>query len=62
MDKQNFKNEKMYQITMYLIREMLFKEIISREDYCRIDTIFTEKYKPVFGALFYDINLTSEPK
>ena len=26
----------------------------------QIDTIFLEKYKPVFGTLFSDISLTSE--
>ena len=54
-----FRNEKMYQTTMHLARKMLSDGIISERDYSRIDTIFTQKYKPVFGTLFSDIRLTN---
>ncbi|MCD8096420.1 MAG: hypothetical protein LUE12_09925 [Ruminococcus sp.] len=61
MTKEEFKNEKLYQTTMHLVRKMLSEGIISEEEYCKIDTIFLEKYRPVFGTLFSDIRLTSEP-
>ena len=61
MSKEEFRNEKLYQTTMYLARKMLEEGIISEEEYRQIDTIFLEKYKPVFGTLFSDISLTSEP-
>ena len=61
MSKEEFRNEKMYQTTMHLARKMLEEGIVSEEEYRRIDTIFLDKYKPVFGTLFSDISLTSEP-
>ena len=59
MSKEEFRNEKLYQTTMHLARKMLEEGIISEEEYRQIDTIFLEKYKPVFGALLSDISLTS---
>lgn len=59
MSKEAFRNEKLYQTTMYLARKMLEEGVISEEEYRQIDTIFLEKYKPVFGTLFSDISLTS---
>ncbi len=59
MSKEDFENEKLYQTTMHLARKMLKEGIISEEEYREIDTIFLEKYKPVFGTLFSDISLTS---
>lgn len=59
MSKEEFRNEKLYQTTMHLARKMLEEGIISEEEYRQIDTIFLEKYKPVFGTLFSDIRLTS---
>lgn len=56
MSKEEFRNEKLYQTTMYLARKMLEEGIISEEEYRQIDTIFLEKYKPVFGTLFSDIS------
>ena len=61
MSKEEFKNEKLYQTTMHLVRQMLSEGIISEDEYCQIDTIFLEKYQPVFGTLFSDFRLTSEP-
>jgi len=57
MNKEEFSNEKLYQATMGMARKMLSEGLISREEYCRIDTIFLEKYHPVFGTLFSDIDL-----
>lgn len=59
MSKEELRNEKLYQTTMHLARKMLEEGIISEEEYRQIDTIFLEKYKPVFGTLFSDISLTS---
>lgn len=61
MRKKEFRNEKLYQTTMSIARKMLQEGIVSEEEYRRIDTIFLEKYRPVFGTLFSDISLTSEP-
>ena len=59
MSKEEFRNEKLYRTTMHLARKMLEEGIISEEEYRQIDTIFLEKYNPVFGTLFSDISLTS---
>ena len=54
MNKEEFRNEKLYQSTMNIARKMLSEGIISEEEYCQIDTIFKEKYSPIFGTLFSD--------
>ena len=58
MSKEEFKNEKLYQTTMYLARKMLIEGIISEDEYRQIDTIFLGKYRPTLGTLFSDIRLT----
>lgn len=62
MSNAEFRNEKLYQTTMSMARKMLGEGIISEDEYCQIDTIFLEKYNPVFGTLFSDISLTSGEK
>jgi len=62
MDKQEFKNEKLYQTTMLMARKMHSEGVISDKEYGQIDTIFREKYHPTLGTLFADISLTSGAK
>ena len=62
MDKQEFRNEKLYQTTMIMARKMHSEGIISDKEYGQIDTIFREKYHPTLGTLFADISLTSGAK
>lgn len=52
MTKKEFKNEKLYQTTMSVAKKMLSDGLITEEEYRQIDTIFIEKYRPVFGTLF----------
>ncbi len=52
MSEEQFQNEKLYQATMGIARNMLKNGVISEEEYRQIDTIFLEKYRPVFGTLF----------
>ena len=40
MSKEDFRNEKLYQTTMHLARNMLEEGIISEGEYRQIDTIF----------------------
>ena len=47
MNEKEFKNEKLYQTTMSLVRKMFIDGIISEKEYCQIDTIFIEKYQPI---------------
>lgn len=59
MTEEQFRAEKLYQATMNMARRMLLQGLISEEEYCQIDTIFLEKYRPVFGTLFSTMPLTS---
>ena len=61
MTSKEFNNEKLYQTTMSLMRSLLMQGAITQKEYCRIDTIFLEKYQPVFGKLYSDISLTFKP-
>lgn len=51
----DFQNELMYQATMGIVRKMLRDGLISEEEYRQIDTMFREKYSPIFGTLFVDL-------
>ena len=55
MSKEQMRQEKLYQATMSMVRRMLEKGLISEEEYRQIDTMFLEKYRPVFGTLFSEI-------
>lgn len=55
MSKEQMHNEKLYQATMSMVRQMLANGLISEEEYRQIDTIFLEKYRPVFGTLSAEI-------
>ena len=59
MTEEQFRAEKLYQTTMNVAGRMLSQGLISEEEYCQIDTIFLEKYRPVFGTLFSTMPLTS---
>jgi hypothetical protein len=59
MTDEQFRAEKLYQTTMNVAGRMLSQGLISEEEYCQIDTIFLEKYRPVFGTLFSAMSLTS---
>lgn len=58
MSKEELKNEKLYQTTMYMVRKLFEDGVITEEEYRQIDTIFLEKYHPIFGTLLSDISLT----
>lgn len=58
MNKEELKNEKLYQTTMNIVRRLFEDGAITEEEYRQIDTIFLEKYHPIFGTLLSDISLT----
>ena len=41
-----------YHAAMSVARTMLEKALITRDEYCQIDTIFRAEYLPVFGSLY----------
>ena len=54
---QRRKREIIYQMTMSAARQMLEKGLISVEEYKQFDTKMQQKYSPIFGTLFSNINL-----
>lgn len=52
MDKEKLENELNYYTTMLMVKRLIGLGVIPKENYAEIDTIFLEKYKPVFGNLF----------
>lgn len=57
MNKAEFRNERLYQTTMSMVKNLLQQGTISKEEYGQIDTIFREKYRPSLGSLLFDIDL-----
>ena len=55
MSKEQMRREKLYQATMSIVRKMLAEGLITEEEYRQIDTMFLEKYRPLFGALCSEI-------
>jgi len=49
MDSETFNNERLYQSSISIARSMFQKQLISEEEYCRIDTFLLEKYQPLMG-------------
>ena len=45
MTKEQFHNERMYQTTMHIVRQILKNGIINKEEYNQISEIFLKKYK-----------------
>ena len=57
MSKEEGRNEIVFQVTMTAARKMLEEGLITGEEYVEFDTMMRQKYQPVFGGLFSDINL-----
>ena len=57
MTKEQFHNEKMYQATMALARQMLRQGLITEEEYREVEAVFLKKYKPVLGEIFSNISV-----
>jgi len=57
MNKEEGRREIVYQMTMTAVRKMLEEGLILREEYEKFDTKMRQKYEPIFGRLFSDLNL-----
>jgi len=51
MNREDFRRERLYQASIAVARTMHKKGLITENEFCQIDTIFIEKYKPLLGAL-----------
>ena len=61
MTSEELRNEKMYQTTMAIAKNLLKQGVICPEEYGQIDTIMTEKYNPSLGSLLCRIDLIDTP-
>ena len=57
MTEEQFEREKLYQATMNVFDGMRKKGLITEEQYAIIDTKMLEKYRPLLGTLFRQIDL-----
>lgn len=57
MSNEQFRREKLYQATMSLVRQMRRTHLITDEEYRQLDTIFAQKYGPIFGGLYAETDL-----
>lgn len=55
LSRGQFENEKMYQYTMAIVRNMRKQGLITGNEYSEIDTIFLKKYRPVLGSLYSEM-------
>lgn len=51
MTAGEFEREKQYQTVMHFVRKLLEEGLISKEEYCQIDTRNLEKWEPKTGSL-----------
>lgn len=52
MTKEQFEREKIYQVTLAIIRLMYRKKLITLDEQNEIDLMMLEKYKPLLGLLY----------
>ena len=51
MDKEQFRAERLYQMSLSVAKSMLRQGVISKEEFTEIDTILLKKYHPTLGTL-----------
>ncbi len=52
MTEKQFNSEMEYQIRRIIINKMLKEEILTEQEYEKIDTKLLEEYEPTFGSLY----------
>jgi len=51
MNSEQFKRERLYQSTIAIVKMMQKNGLITEDEFCQIDTMFLEKYRPLLGGL-----------
>jgi len=51
MNSEQFKRERQYQTTIAIVKTMLKNSLITKDEFCQIDTMLLEKYRPLLGGL-----------
>lgn len=57
MNKDFDLREMTYQIIMKNMKKMLIKNLISRDEYMDFESKMKEKYKPIIGPIYSEIDL-----
>ncbi|MGL5972652.1 MAG: SHOCT domain-containing protein [Oscillospiraceae bacterium] len=52
MSKEQFQNERDYQITLSIAKTLLEKGLLTEDEYRQIDTILLSDFEPTLGTLF----------
>lgn len=58
MDKEQFRAERLYLMSLSVAKSMLRQGVISKEEFAEIDTILLKKYQPTLGTLLSGKPLT----
>lgn len=58
MDKEQFRAERLYLMSLSVAKSMLRQGVISKEEFAEIDTILLKKYRPTLGTLLSGKPLT----
>lgn len=51
MTKEQFTAEKNYCVSMCIVKSMLNNELLTKQEYKKIDTIMLKKYQPILSGL-----------
>ena len=59
MTEEEFNREKNYILTMRMAKKMLEAGVITTDEYRRLDKLFLDKYNPVLGRVYSELDLIS---
>lgn len=51
MTKEQFDREKNYGASVSIAKALLQARLITEREFCKIDTIYRRKYRPIIGGL-----------
>ena len=59
MTEEEFNREKNYLLAMRMAKKMLEAGIVTTDEYRRLDKLFLDKYNPVLGRVYSELDLIS---
>ena len=51
MNQDDFNRERLYQTTVAIAKTLLDRNLITKDDFSKINKMMLEKYKPLLGSL-----------
>ena len=52
MSYEKFESEKMYQITLHIVRKLMQEGLLTEDEMSIIDSMLIKKYNPLLGCLY----------